>query len=256
MSKLFQFGEKIKGFDVNVLNEREIRAGAGILFLFAIISFMQVLLLGNFNPIKLFIVAFLIDFIIRLFVNPKFSPSLILGRLFVNNQTPEYVGAPQKRFAWVIGLVLVAYMFIALVIFSTVGPINLVVCLACLIFLFFESVFGICLGCLVYPWFNKEKAMLCAGGVCKPTKKEKIQLVSIAQIIIIVMFLVLILSVAVSGVIANSEITAYSASNNAPISFDTDYSTDSTSSSLDCIVPKWAIDLGHEDLYKEHHGCK
>jgi hypothetical protein len=42
---------------------------------------------------------FLTDFIIRVFVNPKFSPTLIIGRLIVSNQVPEYVGAPQKKFA-------------------------------------------------------------------------------------------------------------------------------------------------------------
>jgi len=33
MSKIFQFGEKVEGYNIPVLNEREIRAGAGILFL-------------------------------------------------------------------------------------------------------------------------------------------------------------------------------------------------------------------------------
>ncbi len=49
--------------------------------------------------IKYVITMFLTDFIIRVFVNPKFSPTLIIGRLIVSNQVPEYVGAPQKKFA-------------------------------------------------------------------------------------------------------------------------------------------------------------
>jgi len=36
----------------------------------------------------------------------RFSPTLIIARLIVGRQTPEYVGARQKRFAWIIGLVL------------------------------------------------------------------------------------------------------------------------------------------------------
>ena len=32
MSKLFGFGETVAGYDVPVLNEREVRAAAGILF--------------------------------------------------------------------------------------------------------------------------------------------------------------------------------------------------------------------------------
>jgi len=254
MGKIFQFGERVKNFEVPVFNEREIRAAAGILFLFAIISFMYVVLKGDFFPIKLFIVAFLIDFLIRLFINPKFSPSMIVGRLFVRNQEIEYVGAPQKRFAWVIGLVLVLYMFIALVIFSTVGPINLLVCFFCLTFLFSESVLGICLGCKVYPLFNKNKPMLCPGGVCTPKKKKTIQLVSTIQVIIVVLFLILLTVVGTSGVLSVSNIRAYGATK---LTSSTDAVFESTldNSSSSCIVPQWAIDIGHEKLYKEHHGC-
>jgi hypothetical protein len=98
-NKIFSFGEKVEGFDVKVLNEREVRASAGILFFFAMISFMNALLLGNFYMTKIFVIIFMVDFFIRIFINPKFSPSLILGRFFVKNQKPEYVGAPQKKFA-------------------------------------------------------------------------------------------------------------------------------------------------------------
>ena len=104
IKNIFYFGEKIKEFDVRVLNEREVRASAGILFCFAMIAFMNAWLIGNFNILKIFIITFLIDFFIRIFINPKYSPSIILGRIMVRNQKPEYVGAPQKRCAWGIGL--------------------------------------------------------------------------------------------------------------------------------------------------------
>ncbi len=42
------------------------------------------------------------------------APTLIIGRLIVGRQTPEYVGARQKRFAWIIGLTLSATMFVFL----------------------------------------------------------------------------------------------------------------------------------------------
>lgn len=45
------------------------------------------------------------------------------------------------------------------------GPINLIVCLTCLLLLFFETAFGICIGCKIYNLFNPEKAQLCPGGV-------------------------------------------------------------------------------------------
>src|SRR5450432_373996 len=124
MNKLIQFGENIEGYDIPVLNEREIRASAGILFLATFISLMLILFKNNFLPIKYVVTMFLTDFIIRVFVNPAFSPSLIVGRLIVRNQVPEYVGARQKKFAWIIGVVLSGIMFILMVVVNSYSPIT------------------------------------------------------------------------------------------------------------------------------------
>ena len=153
MKKIIKFGEDVEGYNIPVMNEREIRAAAGILFLATFTSLMFILFKQNFIPIKYVIVLFLTDFIIRVFINPKFSPTLIIGRLIVRNQTPEYVGAAQKKFAWIIGVVLSATMFVFFIFVNAYSPITGITCLICLIFLFFESVFGICLGCKFYPLF-------------------------------------------------------------------------------------------------------
>ena len=57
MSHVFEFGDKIDAYEVRVLNERAVRAGAGILFFLAIISFMNAWLTGNFQPTRVFVVA-------------------------------------------------------------------------------------------------------------------------------------------------------------------------------------------------------
>src|SRR5476651_2262671 len=124
MKKVIQFGEHVDGYNIPVLNEREIRASAGILFLGLIISLMQILYKNDFLLIKYFITIFLTDFTIRVFINPKFSPTLIIGRLIVRNQTPEDVGAAQKKFAWIIGLTLSAIMFIFMVLVNSYSPIT------------------------------------------------------------------------------------------------------------------------------------
>src|SRR5258708_37730853 len=104
MRNVIQFGENVPGYDIPVLNEREIRAAAGILFLVIYTSLMLIIFKGDFRLVKYSIVFFFLDFSIRVFINPKFSPALIVGRLIVGNQVPEYVGAQQKKFAWFIGL--------------------------------------------------------------------------------------------------------------------------------------------------------
>jgi len=193
MNKIIQFGENIEGSDIAVLNEREIRAAAGILFLATFISAMFVSFKNNFLPIKYVLTVFLSDFIIRVFINPKFSPTLIIGRLIVSNQTPEYVGAERKKFAWVIGVILSATMFILIVVANSYSIITGVICLVCLAFLFFESAFGICLGCKFYPLLFKEKARRCPGEVCDKRAKQDIQKVSGVQFIIVVAFATLII---------------------------------------------------------------
>ncbi len=192
MSKLIQFGEHVEGYNIPVLNEREIRASAGILFLATFTSLMLILFKNDFLLIKYVISIFLIDFIIRVFVNPKFSPTLIIGRLIVRNQIPEYVGAQQKKFAWIIGVVLSTIMFIFLVIVNAYSPITGIICLICLVFLFFESAFGICLGCKFYSMFYKEKAQYCPGEVCDVKSKQDIQKTSRLQLLIVFAFITFI----------------------------------------------------------------
>ena len=193
MSKLIQFGEHVQGYDIPVLNEREIRAAAGLLFIPTFTSLMYILFKGNFILIKYTISMFLLDFLIRVFINPRFSPTLILGRLIVYNQVPEFVGAQQKKFAWIIGVILSAIMFVFFVIVNAFSPITGLICLICLAFLFFESVFGICLGCKFYPMFHKTKAKLCPGEVCDAKQKHEIQKTSITQLLVLVVFVAFVI---------------------------------------------------------------
>jgi hypothetical protein len=80
---MFGFGEKVAGYEICVFNEREVRAAAGIVFLFAFIAFMNGFLTGNNAPTKLMVSVFLLDFFIRLFINPKYAPSMVVGRWIV-----------------------------------------------------------------------------------------------------------------------------------------------------------------------------
>lgn len=190
-----QFGETVEGYNIPVLNEREMRAAAGILFLAIFISLMLIIFKQNFVPIKYVIIVFLIDFVTRVFIHPKYAPSLIIGRLIVSNQNPEYVGAAQKKFAWIIGFTLATIMFLLMVVLNTYSIISGIICLICLLFLFFESAFGICLGCIVYGWFNKDKAQYCPGEVCDRKAKQDIQKTSWLQIGIVLLFIATLVAI-------------------------------------------------------------
>ncbi|RLA58452.1 MAG: DUF4395 domain-containing protein [Epsilonproteobacteria bacterium] len=202
MSKVFGFGEVVVGYDVKVVNEREARAGAGLLFLLGFISFVNCIVMKSLLMTQIFIGVFLLEFMIRVLVNPKYAPSLIIGRFMVNNQVPEYVGASQKRFAWGIGLALAVVLFALTILFPTSTPIgeeslhNALIglgCMTCLVLLYFEAVFGICIGCKIYNRFNKEEAQYCPGGVCEKKDRQACQKISLAQVAVLLVFFTLLI---------------------------------------------------------------
>lgn len=251
MNSLLRFGEQLPEYSVRVLNEREARAGAGILFFLAIVSFLNAWLLGDFRPTKVFVMAFLVDFFIRIFINPKFSPSLIVGRFFVRNQEPEYVGAPQKRFAWSIGFVLALTVFYLVVVRQVIGPVNLVVCTLCLILLFFETAFGICIGCSIYNLIYKEKAQLCPGDACEVSEKQEVQTIGVGQVVVVVLFLALVWG--------EAHWVADSTNGSNAIQHGQAAQADQEKNQVvedRCKVPDYTIAMGHAEKWKLHNNCK
>lgn len=187
-----QFGETVQGYSIPVLNNREIRAAAGIMFLMAFISLILILNNGNFVPVKYILSIFILEFSIRLFINPKYAPLLIIGRLIVRNQNPEFVGAEQKKFAWYIGFTISFVMFFLLVILNSYSPITGFACLICLILMFSESSFGICLGCKLYGLIKKDNAQYCPGEICDIKQKHEIQKLSLKQWFILIGLIIFI----------------------------------------------------------------
>jgi hypothetical protein len=248
---IFQFGQQLPGYSVPVLNERAVRASAGILFFLAIVSFMNAWLLGNFQPTRVFVVAFLVDFTIRIFINPRFAPSLIVGQWVVNRQQPEWAGAPQKRFAWAIGFALALTMLYLVVINSVIGPINLMVCAACLVLLFFESAFGICIGCKVYNLFSNDKAELCPGGVCEVPRAAAAR-VSPVQIVMVALFAILVAGIA-DWIYGTGPHTAPLVPR---LGTGVQAVPADPAEAERCKVPEFAKAMGHEELWKLHNHCK
>ena len=188
--KLFTYGENVAGYEIPVLNEREARAAAGILFVGAFLGLTNGVMLGTAIFSEYFVTFFAVDFTMRV-IQPRYAPSLLLGRFFVRNQKPEYVGAAQKRFAWMLGLILAYPMFYYLVIDFQPNPIKVLICLICMILLFLESAFGVCLGCKIFEWINRKNPKYCPGGVCEMQIKDPVQKFNPAQAVILITTLLL-----------------------------------------------------------------
>jgi len=80
---IVSFGEYIEGRKFKVLDERRVRASSGIMFLLGMIAFVNGFVLRQYEIIP-YISGFLaLSFMIAVFINPKFSPTIFLGYLFV-----------------------------------------------------------------------------------------------------------------------------------------------------------------------------
>lgn len=150
---IFSFGEYIEGRSFKVLNERSVRASSGVMFLLGAFASINGFILHNYTVIP-YIAGFLVlSFGISVFINPKFSPTMLIAWLFVGRQSPLYIGAIQKKFAWSLGLVLSVIIFILSLLLlddtQYFEPVCLL-CIICLILLYLETAFGICVGCKIY----------------------------------------------------------------------------------------------------------
>lgn len=173
-SFLWEYGTKVPGYDIRVINEREARAGAGILGMLGMIVIFVGIGFNHTMVARVYLAFLFLDFTIRI-ISPNYSPSLLLGRFFVQNQKPEYVGALQKRFAWTLGWFISLPMVWWFVIHWDITFYKVLICVLCLVLVFLESAFSLCVGCMIYKLFTKLDPVHCPGGVCEIRTKDPIQ---------------------------------------------------------------------------------
>ncbi len=179
-SFLWEYGEKVPGYDVTVINEREARAAAGILFMLGMIVIFVGIGYNHIMVARVYLAFLFLDFTLRM-ISPKYAPSLLLGKLVVQNQKPEYVGGLQKRFAWTLGWFISLPMMWWFVIHWDITFYKVLVCILCLTLMFLEAAFSVCVGCMIYKMIVKDDPQHCPGGVCEIRKKEPIQILSPLQ---------------------------------------------------------------------------
>lgn len=174
--EIISFGTYRDPHKFKVLDERKMRASAGIMFLVGLFGFINGFILDRYSVLPYVSGFLLINFLIGIFINPKFSPTIFLGSLLVKGQTPIYVGAVQKKFAWSMGTMLASAIFIlSLFLLQDVKyfePLCLL-CIICLTLIYLELAFGICVGCWIYKLLLRIKILPepkerpnCTGDVC------------------------------------------------------------------------------------------
>lgn len=161
-----EFGQRVEGYDVPVVNERAVRAAAGLLFLVGFLAVTYAFYTGDFQPVRAFGFLFLVDMGIRIGFDYRFAPSMAIGALIVRRQRPEWVEARPKRAAWMIGFGLAFTACMGMGFLGIQNVYMLALCSLCLGVMFLEAAFGICLGCALYRRFAKTKPTLCSGDSC------------------------------------------------------------------------------------------
>ena len=161
-----RIGRIVPGYAIPVIDERAVRAAAGILFLLGGATFATALLTASAQPLQPFGMFFMIDVLLRATAGDRWSPTLLLGRLAVKGQRPEWVGAPQKEFAWWLGFGLALVTCASMGLFAAPLWITLALCGVCLTLLFLETAFGVCAGCALQKRLGKKPTMYCPGDTC------------------------------------------------------------------------------------------
>ena len=171
---LTEYGEHVPGYEVTVINEREARAAAGLLFMLGMIVIFVGIGYNHIIVARVYLAFLFIDFTARM-ISPKYAPSLLIGKFVTRNQKPEYVGGLQKRFAWTMGWFISLPMMWWFVLHWDITFYKVMVCVLCLTLMFLEAAFAICVGCMIYKWIVREDPKHCPGGSCEIRQLEPVQ---------------------------------------------------------------------------------
>lgn len=173
------YGEMIHATDANgkqltagVFEEGQVRAAAGLTLALGSVAFAYAYFAQIYAPIQIVTTLFFFEFLIRVTVGIGFSPMGLIAYRMTRRQTPQWVSAQPKRFAWTMGLV----MSLAMMIITNSGirgPLPLTICLICLTLMWLEAVLGLCLGCEIHRqlvrrgWMQADRNFeICTNGSC------------------------------------------------------------------------------------------
>ena len=155
-----------------VVNERAVRATAGIVMLLAAIAIAFAFFDKNYTPVRIISIVVAADYAVRQVAGlTPLSPIGMLGTLLVHHQQPEWVGGTQKRFAWALAFAM-ALLIAILTNAGVTGLLVLIIGLMLISLLWLESVVGFCVGCFIYSLLIKADivhpadAPACGGNSC------------------------------------------------------------------------------------------
>lgn len=156
-----------------VYNETEVRAAAGLTMVAGAIAFAYAYFDKQYIPLQVVSSFFFLEFLTRLTLGLRRSPTGVVARALAHGRPPEWVSAKPKHFAWTLGLGM-AFSMMIITNSGIRGYLPRTICLICLTLMWLESVLGLCVGCQLHAWLVRRGLRgddpnfeVCAGGVCE-----------------------------------------------------------------------------------------
>ena len=95
-----------KELQSGVFNENEVRAAAGLTMVVGAVAFVYAYFDQDYLPLQVVATFFFVEFLIRVTLGLRYSPTGVVARFLTQRQPPDWVSAKPKRFAWTLGLTL------------------------------------------------------------------------------------------------------------------------------------------------------
>ena len=118
-------------FRAAMVNEREVRAAAGITMAVGAVAFAYAYFAKQYVPLQVAATLFFVEFLVRVTAGIRYSPVGRIARAMTRGQRPEWVSAKPKRFAWTLGLVMAGTMAVITNV-GIRGYLPRTICLICL----------------------------------------------------------------------------------------------------------------------------
>jgi hypothetical protein len=156
------YGEPMRGvgpggrpLKAGTFNENETRTTAGLGMLLGVLGFVFAAFENAWVPIQVLTTFLFVDFSLRVMFGLHHSPLGIIGRLLTRNQSPKWVSARPRRFAWGIG-VAISLVLMLLTNGGIHGALPLTLCAVFLVMAWVESMHGVCLGSRLHAWLVRR----------------------------------------------------------------------------------------------------
>jgi uncharacterized protein DUF4395 len=173
------FGQRISGLTADgtelqaaVFDENQVRAAAGLTMVLGAVAFSYAYFDAQYIPLQAVSTLFFVEFLARLTVGLRYSPTGVIARAMTLRRAPDWVSARPKRFAWTLGLGM-AFSMMLITNSGIRGMLPRTICAICLTLMWMESVLGLCLGCKIHAllvrrgWAGKDAEFeVCAHGEC------------------------------------------------------------------------------------------